>query len=90
PDPEHGAEPEHDLEPKHNATRIKSTSQGAATTVWASVTLGIEEFAGSYCEDCGPAEPRPSQNATYGYASWARDPEAAAALWTISERLVDD
>jgi NAD(P)-dependent dehydrogenase (short-subunit alcohol dehydrogenase family) len=76
-------------EPEHKATRVKSIPQGAATTVWAAVTPGIESHAGAYCEDCGPAEPRPDENATYGYASWARDPKTAAALWQLSERLVD-
>lgn len=51
---------------------------GAATTVWAAVAPELDDHGGAYLADCALATPAPH----------AADPEVAAALWTLSERLV--
>jgi NAD(P)-dependent dehydrogenase (short-subunit alcohol dehydrogenase family) len=58
----------------------KTPQEGAATTVWAATTSELADAPGAYTEDC-----RISKAAGY-----ARDAEAAARLWTISEELVGE
>jgi NAD(P)-dependent dehydrogenase (short-subunit alcohol dehydrogenase family) len=57
---------------------FKSIPQGAATTVYAAVTEGLDEHGGAYLSDCALAEP----------ADWARDD--ATGLWDLSESLVSE
>jgi NAD(P)-dependent dehydrogenase (short-subunit alcohol dehydrogenase family) len=59
----------------------KTLEQGAATTVWAAVTPELETQGGTYLADCG---------VTDEHAPWARDPESASRLWTLSEALVEE
>jgi hypothetical protein len=59
----------------------KSIEQGAATSVWASVAPELESQGGTYLADC---------QVTAEHAPWARDPDAAARLWTLSETLVGE
>ena len=56
----------------------KTVEQGAATTVWAATAPELDAHGGAYLADCAIAEPAP----------WARDPQDAARLWTLSEQLV--
>jgi NAD(P)-dependent dehydrogenase (short-subunit alcohol dehydrogenase family) len=71
--------------------RLKSVSQGAATTVWAAVTAPADEVGGRYCEDCHVAEvveEAPSMENTFGgVRAYAVDPQRAAALVRLCERL---
>ena len=67
---------------------FKSVEEGAATTVWAATAPELAEHGGAYLEDCHVAEPVDDADATHGVRAWARDPEAAARLWDLSERLV--
>jgi NAD(P)-dependent dehydrogenase (short-subunit alcohol dehydrogenase family) len=51
---------------------------GAATQVWAAVSPELNDRGGLYLEDCGISDT---------VASYARDPEPAAQLWALSEKL---
>lgn len=59
----------------------KTVEQGAATTVWAAVAPELENRGGTYLTDCAVSDE---------HAPWARDVEAAARLWVLSERLVGE
>jgi NAD(P)-dependent dehydrogenase (short-subunit alcohol dehydrogenase family) len=59
----------------------KSLEQGAATTVWAAVAPELDVHGGAYLADC---------QVTDQHAPWARDPESATRLWTLSESLVGE
>ena len=59
----------------------KSIEQGAATTVWAATAPGLEQQGGTYLADC---------QVTDQHAPWARDPDSAQRLWTLSEELVGE
>lgn len=66
----------------------KSPEQGAATSVWCATSPQLEGMGGVYCEDCDiaplvPADAGPG----HGVRPWAVDPELAARLWALSERL---
>jgi NAD(P)-dependent dehydrogenase (short-subunit alcohol dehydrogenase family) len=65
----------------------KTVPQGAATSVWAAASPDLDGLGGVYLEDCAIAEVEPAQ-ASRGVASFAADPDRAAALWELSERLV--
>lgn len=67
---------------------FRSPAQGAATTVWAATSTPLVDHGGAYCENCGIAEPARDGDLRGGVASHARDPEAAARLWSVSEQLV--
>ncbi len=67
---------------------FKSVEQGAATSVWAATAPELDDHGGAYLEDCHVAEVVDDPAATHGVRSWARDPQAAARLWDLSERLV--
>jgi NAD(P)-dependent dehydrogenase (short-subunit alcohol dehydrogenase family) len=68
--------------------RFKSVEQGAATSVWAATAPELDAHGGAYLEDCSVAEPTEDPDAPSGVRPWARDPEAAARLWALSEELV--
>jgi NAD(P)-dependent dehydrogenase (short-subunit alcohol dehydrogenase family) len=57
---------------------VKPVEAGAATTVWAATATELEGQGGTYLEDCHVSD---------AHAQYARDPEAAARLWELSERL---
>ncbi|XP_077566838.1 WW domain-containing oxidoreductase [Stigmatopora nigra] len=56
----------------------KSMQQGAATTVYCAVAPELEGLGGMYFNNCFRCEP----------SAQAQDPDAALALWELSERLV--
>ncbi|MHA3700822.1 SDR family NAD(P)-dependent oxidoreductase [Jatrophihabitans sp. YIM 134969] len=71
-------------------TELKTVQQGAATSVFAAVSPLLEGIGGRYLEDCGEAAPvaaRSASDGRHGYAAYALDPDNAARLWTVSERL---
>lgn len=68
----------------------KSVPAGAATSVWAATAPELEGRGGLYLEDCHVGRERTSEDQEDGYQPWARDPEAAARLWTVSESLVGE
>jgi NAD(P)-dependent dehydrogenase (short-subunit alcohol dehydrogenase family) len=57
----------------------KTVEQGAATSVWAATAPELDGQGGTYLADC---------QVTDEHAPWARDPESAARLWTLTEHLV--
>ena len=73
-----------------NVTKImKSTSQGAATTVWAAIADDFASSGGLYLEDMSVAKPiddNPDQ--MHGYAPFGFDQEKEDKLWKISNELV--
>jgi len=73
------------------AFQWKTIPQGAATTVWAGVVAPAEDVGGRYCEDCHVAQLRDHGDASQGgVRSYAVDPQNAANLWTLSEKLVGE
>lgn len=68
---------------------MKSTEQGAATTVWAAVAAEWEGTGGKYLEDVSVSGPMGEQVVLApGYAPHAYDEEAAEKLWNVSNELV--
>lgn len=69
---------------------MKSTEQGAATTMWAAVGKDWEGKGGEYLENCTiPGEaPEVATMLNPGYRKWAMDPEAAEKLWGVSLELI--
>ena len=75
--------------PAHIAALFKTIEQGAATTVWCATSRQLDGMGGVYCEDCDIAEALPADTKELrGVMPWAMDTEAAARLWTLSERLL--
>ena len=67
---------------------FKTPEQGAATSVWAAVGSELDGIGGLYLEDVGEALPFDPARPFTGYQPYARDPQTAQALWTLSEDLV--
>ena len=67
---------------------LKSVPAGAATQVWAATAPGLDGHNGAYLADCGPgvlgADP-----GVNGFLPYLLDDDHAAALWSLSEELVD-
>jgi NAD(P)-dependent dehydrogenase (short-subunit alcohol dehydrogenase family) len=66
----------------------KTVASGAATATWAATAPELEDCGGHYMEDCHVAGPRQSADQMGGYELYAIEPEAAAKLWEVSERMV--
>jgi hypothetical protein len=49
--------------------------------VWAATAPELTTHGGTYLADC---------QVTDQHAPWARDPEGAARLWALSEKLVGE
>ncbi|KPP89446.1 SDR family NAD(P)-dependent oxidoreductase [Erythrobacter sp. HL-111] len=64
----------------------KSIPQGAATSVWAATSETIEGRGGFYCEDCREAAIE-AEATDRGVRPYALDPDTAARLWDMSERM---
>lgn len=70
--------------------KMKSTEQGAATTVWAAIAKVWEGKGGRYLEDCqvsGPVKEGFFVMDT-GYVEWTYDPENEQKLWKLSNEWV--
>lgn len=64
---------------------MKSTAQGAATTIWAALAKVWEGKGGKYLEDCRvPPLTVISTPGGPGHASWAYDPVGERKLWKLS------
>jgi len=75
--------------------QMKTVQQGAATSVWCATSPQLDGLGGVYCEnvDISPLV-APENEAAWtggdsipGVLPRAVDPEAAARLWEVSERL---
>jgi NAD(P)-dependent dehydrogenase (short-subunit alcohol dehydrogenase family) len=70
---------------------MKTPAQGASTSVLLAVSPLLEGIGGRYFEDCHEAtviSRRSQSDGRHGVAAFALDPENAARLWTVSERLL--
>jgi NAD(P)-dependent dehydrogenase (short-subunit alcohol dehydrogenase family) len=70
---------------------VKTREQGAATSVLVATSHQLDGIGGRYFEDCNQAQLLPvdfSPEAASGVAPYALDPENAARLWELSERMV--
>ncbi|HUU33093.1 MAG TPA: SDR family NAD(P)-dependent oxidoreductase [Vicinamibacterales bacterium] len=67
---------------------FKTPAQGAATSVWCATSPQLDGMGGVYCEDCDIAALVPADSSSWsGVRPYAIDPEAARALWALSEVL---
>lgn len=75
--------------------QLKTVEQGAASSVWCATSPQLAALGGVYCENCdvSPLVADTDEAGwragaeTPGVLSYAVDPEAAARLWEVSERL---
>ncbi|MCX5137057.1 oxidoreductase [Streptomyces sp. NBC_00340] len=81
---------------RDSARQLKTVPQGAATSVWCATSPLLDGLGGVYCENCDisplvPEEDRDGwlrdEKAPAGVLAYAVDPEQAARLWELSERL---
>jgi NAD(P)-dependent dehydrogenase (short-subunit alcohol dehydrogenase family) len=68
--------------------QFKSIPAGAATSVWAATSPDLDGRGGLYLEDCQLGQPE--QGGSGGYSEYALEPQAAEALWRLSEELVGE
>jgi NAD(P)-dependent dehydrogenase (short-subunit alcohol dehydrogenase family) len=69
---------------------VKTTEQGASTSVLLATAPELEGYGGRYFEDNREARVVPEiDDVVHGVLPWAVDPEAAARLWDVSTALVD-
>ncbi|NQX63656.1 oxidoreductase [Paenibacillus qinlingensis] len=72
---------------------LKTTEQGAATSVWCATSPQLEGKGGVFCLDVDIAEvitaeaPQGLSQKLTGVFPWAIDPEFAERLWQIREKL---
>lgn len=71
-----------------DAMQLKSTEQGAATSVLLAASPLVEGVAGRYYEDCNEAKLLRRREGHWGVAPYALDAANAERLWEVSERLV--
>lgn len=80
------------------AQQLKTVEQGAATVVWCATSPALADHGGVYCENVEVArlvraDEVPAawtvadSRRSVGVMPYAVDPEAAARLWELSERL---
>ena len=72
------------------AANFKSTTQGAATSLWCATSPMLNNVSGVYCENCDVAvrqEDGPSARYV-GVADWAVDTDEASKLWELTEHTL--
>ena len=69
---------------------VKSSEQGAATTILAAIGKEWENKGGKYLEDCEEAQRGDDDNDTFGvgYVSHTYDPKEEERLWKDSLKIV--
>lgn len=71
-----------------NGNFVKSVEQGAATTIWASVSPMLDGLGGLYLEECDVARLVAAEDPSAdGVRPWAVDDIAAERLWSLSAKL---
>ena len=70
------------------AFRMKTTQQGAATSVFLAAHPQVAGIGGRYFEDCQEAEVVPQLRGLHGVLPHALDPDDARRLWEVSEALI--
>ncbi|MEP1124725.1 MAG: SDR family NAD(P)-dependent oxidoreductase [Ilumatobacter sp.] len=74
----------------HVNERFKSTTQGAATTLWCATSEQLDGLGGVYCEDCDVAvvsDPADPAARFVGVFEYAIDHAQAERLWALSAQL---
>jgi NAD(P)-dependent dehydrogenase (short-subunit alcohol dehydrogenase family) len=72
------------------AELIKTTAQGAATSVLLATSALLDGIGGRYFVDCNETEVIDKRSSSlHGVARYALDPDNAARLWNVSETLVE-
>ena len=66
---------------------FKTVESGAATQVWAATTPELADHNGAYLANCGLGVPGADPGVN-GFMPYLLDDEHAAALWSLSERMV--
>ncbi|RPJ56507.1 MAG: SDR family NAD(P)-dependent oxidoreductase [Acidobacteria bacterium] len=72
---------------------VKTTEQGAATSVWCATSPQLDGKGGVHCLDCDIAEVIELQalegphHVIEGVIPWAIDPDSAERLWQLSEEM---
>jgi len=77
------------------AAKLKTISQGAATSVWCATSALLNNIGGVYCEDADVAvidngdiiHEYDKPSTLHGVKSYSVDAENAQRLWTLSEEL---
>ncbi|WP_264550658.1 SDR family NAD(P)-dependent oxidoreductase [Flavobacterium sp. N2038] len=70
------------------AARLKSISQGAATTIWCATSSLLDNIGGVYCEDGDIALLLSEESiGTSGVAPYSLDEYNAKKLWNLSEQM---
>lgn len=80
-----------DVRPLELGDRASVNAFGASTSVLLAVSPLLEGIGGRYFEDCHEASVlrgRSESDGRHGVAAYALDPDNAARLWTVSERLI--
>ncbi|MEL7485990.1 MAG: SDR family NAD(P)-dependent oxidoreductase [Pseudomonadota bacterium] len=68
---------------------FKTPEEGASTTVWCATAAALDGLGGLYCEDCDVGQLATEESPRYFHvAPWAVDAEAAARLWTETEKML--
>ena len=74
--------------------QFKTIPQGAATSVWTAAVASADDIGGRYCENCHVSGVVPDDAVitpvSEGVRSYALDPANAAALWRLSEHMVNE
>jgi NAD(P)-dependent dehydrogenase (short-subunit alcohol dehydrogenase family) len=72
-------------------TQLKTTQQGAATSVYLATSPRLAGVGGHYFEDCQPARQITyrGQAGVSGLAPYTTEPRNAARLWEISRQLLN-
>jgi NAD(P)-dependent dehydrogenase (short-subunit alcohol dehydrogenase family) len=68
--------------------QFKSIPAGAATQVWAATSPDVVGHSGTYLADCGLGV-EGGNIGRNGFEAYITDETQAAALWTLSEQLLD-
>jgi hypothetical protein len=72
---------------------LKTTEQGAATSVWCATSSQLDGKGGVYCLDWDVAElvelqaREGSDQMVDGVIPWAVNPDSAERLWKLSEEM---
>ena len=69
---------------------MKTTEQGASTSVWCATSPQLDGIGGLYCEDTDVSQVIANDDAASGSGvkPWALDPDSARRLWEHSERWI--
>jgi NAD(P)-dependent dehydrogenase (short-subunit alcohol dehydrogenase family) len=68
--------------------RMKTTAQGAATSVFLATSPQVQGIGGRYFEDCHEAEVMNQLHGIWGVLPHALDPDDARRLWEVSEEML--